>query len=127
MNRFNGYQRIGIILSIAWLLLASFAYRSNIDRTYSFDNKYDPRSPWLLSWDLYVNFTFGLPLLYKDIPTYVKTPGGFDRPSSYTLKFSPSGFATLVFVPIALLWGAGYAISWIGKGFKPKSSGNAST
>jgi hypothetical protein len=98
--RFNGWQRIGIVLSVLWLIVALFIERHKI---------YDPI---YTSYDHCVYRTLDWSVCDKDMDDAVVEAS----------KTEPFTYAIVALGPTLALWLFGYVIAWIRRGNQPKSA-----
>lgn len=133
LRRINGWERLGILLTFAWLILSSALYNNGLNRDFSFVDipspsprwkpiAYDYRPKWSISWDMHVASTFKLPYLYDWQSHYLEVPNYFGTNvkvlDHYNTTFSVAGFISFLLLPIGLIWGGYYAIIWVAHGFR---------
>lgn len=99
--KLDGWKRLLIVLSLAWLLcIAVIAY-----------NEYPTGGHFR-----------GIPVGAFHFWSLVENPfNQFDRPNdipAYEIHFSPSGFVAYGAGPIIVMWTAFFAIGWVRRGFK---------
>ena len=98
-GRFNGWQRIGIVLSVLWLVPAFVLERRM----------------------MYVPIAENYGSCVR-VATHWACNEIRKNDYAYADKLQPFIFALITLVPITALWLFGYVIAWIRRGFQPKSA-----
>ena len=93
--RLNGWQWIGIVLSVLWLVIAFFITRHVV------------YNPIYASYDQCVDRVLDWSVCDKSM----------DDALVEARKAEPITFAVITLVPLLALWGFGYVIAWIRRGF----------
>ncbi len=107
MTRLNGWIRLGIVTSAAWIALATFVYVTEIVNHPSFvasqATALDGYFHWVDDLDAIVKAHAEAKAQGKDFTErYV-----FQQPT-----FSPLGYVELAFLPVLISWLGTYAIVW---------------
>ncbi len=100
IKNIQGWHRLGIVLSVFWVLLSSSLYISSIGeyRIWEYGG-------WAIEWYRFSPFGSSVPLF-----------GNGALPPQP--EFDLLGFLVFVGLPVGAIWSVGYAVAWTRQGFK---------
>jgi hypothetical protein len=109
--KFNGYQRLAVILVVAWFILAGAMYISSLG-TYAPGPTYWEKMPIVVAlWERFC-VPIGIPVFGLDWG-----PEGPLTSNFFEYTFHPVGFLLFLLIPGAMLALAIYGIHWVLSGF----------
>lgn len=108
--KFTGWYRVGIAVSLLWIVVATVAYFTSLGSHYIAEQSLDDLLPVVVMiwWKFSYSFGFGLFENTTSIPDF----------NSTTLGFDIIGFVAYMLIPVAVLWCLGFLGAWVVAGFK---------
>lgn len=109
--RVRGWHRWAVALSLAWPLLASLLYFSQVGVILTPSERFPS---WVYAWDraTFGNFNLTVPF---------GLPFGIEMSAAcagcYSASFNGIGYANFLVIPVLFIWLAGYYAAWVRKTF----------
>ncbi len=112
MNRLNGWKRLGIVVTVGWLIYLGWSLHiAKVRNAEAYAN--------IATFDCQPDVN--VPIARECVAKGDAARAAAMKKSMWTQE-GVLNDAPWVIAPIALLWGLGYVVAWVRRGFRPSTS-----